>query len=299
MRRHAPGRILAAVEGTGSYGAGLTLLLENEGIPAVEARPPRPTSRSGKGKTDAWDAESAARSVLSGDLTALGWPRAGKLRSALRVLLTARRAIDTRRTSDRNALTALLRTIGLGLDVRRPLTDRQVSLVASWRARPTDDIEQAVARSEAVRLARSVLELTEQLAQNHVALQQHVAELAPALLDTRGVGPVTAAVFLTVYSHPGRVRDEAAFASLAGVAPIPASSGNTIRHRLNRRGDRRLNSALDIVARTRMAHDPATRAYVERRRAEGRTPREIKRSLKRYIARQIYRQLSTTMSATT
>src|SRR5690625_7844144 len=94
---------------------------------------------------------------------------------------------------------------------------------------------------------------------------------------------------LTAWSHEGRVRNDAAFASLAGVSPIPASSGNTVRHRLNRGGDRRLNRALHIAVLTRMTHDPETRAYVERRRAEGRTTTEIRRCLKRYLARQIGR----------
>ena len=299
INRHAPGQPLVAIEGTGSFGAGLAAVLENQGVPVVEARPPRAATRAGRGKTDAFDAEAAARAVISTDTAKLGWPRAGKIRSALRVLLTARRAIDTRRTCDRNGLTALLRTIDLGLDARKPLTDRQVSLIAAWRHHPTDEVEQAVAREEATRLARNVIHATIQLDANHRALGRHVAELAPGLLAFRGIGPVTAAVFLTAYSHPGRVRSEAAFASLAGTAPLPASSGNTTRHRLNNRGDRRLNSALDVVARVRMAHDADTRAYVERRRSEGRTPKEIKRTLKRYISRQVYRQLTATMASQT
>ena len=119
------------------------------------------------------------------------------------------------------------------------------------------------------------------------------------LLDKVGVGPVTAAVVITAWSHEGRLRDEAAFASLAGVNPIPASSGNTVRHRLNRGGDRRLNRALHMAVITRMTHDPETRAYVERRRAEGRTNREIRRILKRYLARQLFRTLNATASAET
>jgi transposase len=103
--------------------------------------------------------------------------------------------------------------------------------------------------------------------------------------------PVTAAIILTAYSHRGRVRSEAAFAALAGVNPIPASSGNTTRHRLNRYGDRQLNRAFDVIARVRMLHDPETRAYVERRTAEGKS-----RCLKRFISRQIYRQLQSIMS---
>ena len=103
-------------------------------------------------------------------------------------------------------------------------------------------------------------------------------------------------MFLTAYSHPGRVRSEAAFAALAGASPLQASSGNNTRHRLNRSGDRQLNRALDIVARVRIAKDPETRAYRDRRLAEGKSTREIRRQLKRYIARQIFRQLTATMT---
>jgi transposase len=109
---------------------------------------------------------------------------------------------------------------------------------------------------------------------------------------------VTAAVAFAAWSHLGRVRSEAAFANLAGVNPIPASSGNTIRHRINRGGDRRLNRALHMAVVTRMRMDPRTRAYVDRRTAEGRTLREIRRCLKRYLARQIYRQLNAATTAT-
>jgi transposase len=116
---------------------------------------------------------------------------------------------------------------------------------------------------------------------------------AAVLLEKTGIGPVTAAVVYTARSHAGRVRSEAAFAALAGVNPIPASSGNTTRHRLNRGGDRRLNRALHMAVITRMTHDPDTRTYVERRRAEGRTTKEIRRCLKRYLARQLYRTLET------
>src|SRR5699024_3401167 len=114
---------------------------------------------------------------------------------------------------------------------------------------------------------------------------------AAPLLEYAGIGPVTVAVAYTAWSHKGRVRSEAAFAALAGVSPIPASSGNTTRHRLNRGGDRRLNRALHIATVTRMTHDPETRAYVDKRRAQGHTTKEIRRCLKRYLARRIYRSL--------
>lgn len=297
IARLTSGSVLAAVEGVGSYGAGLVAALEQSSIPVVEAKPPRSAVREGRAKSDGLDAEAAARGVLGSDTEKLLYPRAGKVRSALRVLLAARRAMDTQRTATRNMLTALVRVVDLGVDARKPLTDQQVSLIASWRSRPCDDIEQSTARTEAVRLARDVLMLTVKLQGNRDALMAHTVELAPALLSTRGIGPVTAAVFVTAYSHPGRVRSEAAFASLAGASPLQASSGNTTRHRLNRSGDRQLNRALDVVARVRLAKDPQTRAFRERRLAEGKSTREIRRQLKRYIARQVYRELTATMAA--
>ena len=125
------------------------------------------------------------------------------------------------------------------------------------------------------------------------------ASPATELLHKTGIGPVTAARTLVAWSHPGRVTNEAAFAALAGVNPIPASSGNTTRHRLNRGGDRQLNRALNVIAMVRMVHDPGTRAYVDRRRAEGKTDREIRRILKRYLARSIYRHLNAASAAQT
>jgi transposase len=164
--------------------------------------------------------------------------------------------------------------------------------MAKWRDR-NEDIARAIARDEAIRLAKRIMTLNDELASNTATMTELIKQSpARGLLDKPGVGPVTAAVAIAAWSHEGRLRDEAAFASLAGVNPIPASSGNTVRHRLNRGGDRRLNRALHMAVVTRMAHDPQTRAYVERRRAEGRTPREIRRLLKRYLARQIFRHLN-------
>jgi transposase len=198
------------------------------------------------------------------------------------------------RTATLNALIALARVVELGIDARKPLTGAQIATVARWRARD-EELGTATARVEAVRLAKRVVELDEQIAANGTRMAELVrASQAAPLLEKTGIGPVTAAICLTAWSHHGRVRSEAAFAALAGVNPIPASSGNTVRHRLNRGGDRRLNRALHIAVMTRMTHDPATRAYVERRRSEGRTTKEIRRCLKRYLARQIYRDLNTT-----
>ncbi|WP_415854101.1 IS110 family transposase [Sinomonas sp. G460-2] len=292
IQRRTAGNVLVAIEGTGSYGANLARTLQSEGIAVCDVRPPRRASRAGRGKSDEIDAVAAARTALASEAEALAAPRADGLRSALRVLLVARRAIDVRRTSDRNMLTALLRSFDLGVDARKPLTDAQVRTVAAWRARPSDDTAMRTIREEGRRLAASVIDLTSQMEDNHTALGKHVDELAPGLLDVHGVGPVSAAIVLTAYSHKGRVRSEAAFAALAGAAPLPASSGNTVRHRLNRGGDRQLNRALEVIARVRMSNHAETRAYVERRTLEGKSRREIRRCLKRYIARQLFRCLN-------
>ncbi|MDR2381837.1 MAG: IS110 family transposase, partial [Bifidobacteriaceae bacterium] len=136
-------------------------------------------------------------------------------------------------------------------------------------------------------------DLAQQIKTNQTAIVSLIRQTKAApLLDKTGIGPIIAATMLIAWSHPGRVRTEAAFAAIAGVSPLPASSGNTIRHRLNRGGDRRLNHALHMAVITRMAHDPETRAYVAKRQAEGHTTREIRRILKRYLCRQIYRTLN-------
>jgi transposase len=197
------------------------------------------------------------------------------------VLTTARDQMTGERTRAINALTALLRTVDLDVDARRALSAATISTIAGWRTTSVPTTARAVCRNEAIRLARRILALDTELAANHTALAAAVTDQAPELLEVRGVGPVVAATVLQAWSHPGRVHSEAAFAALAGAAPLPASSGNTRRHRLNRGGDRRLNRALYTVALTRLGHDPRTRAYLARRTAQGSTRREIIRILKR------------------
>lgn len=129
-----------------------------------------------------------------------------------------------------------------------------------------------------------MLDQTDLLRENHLELRVLAEELAPGLQTRPGIGPVTAAIIVCAYSHHGRIRSEAAFAALGGIAPLPASSGNTSRHRLSRTGDCQLDRAFDVIVRTRMSYHPATRDYVARRRGEGRSNREIGRCLKRYAA---------------
>jgi transposase len=198
------------------------------------------------------------------------------------------------RTKAVNALTALLRVHDLGLDARKALTGAQIVEVSRWRARE-EALALTVARAEAIRLAKRIGDLDDELKANNTQITElvEISEAAP-LLEEKGFGPVTAAVCLLAWSHQGRVHSEAAYASLAGISPIPASSGNTVRHRLNRGGDRKLNKALHMIALSRMTFDPETRKYVEKRQSEGRSTKEIRRCVKRYLARRIYRTLNST-----
>ena len=280
---------LVVVEGTGSYGAGLAEHFTQGGIVVAEA-PTIPAARP-RGKDDAMDSARIARAVLGLRLDQLCWPRAGGTRTAIRVLVSARDQMGTERTKIINALTALVRSVDLGVDARKALTSAQITTIAGWRARDEDPAV-AACRREAIRLASRIHALGRDLAANMAELRQFTAAEVPELLDLPGVGPVVAGTILLAWSHPGRVRSEAAFAALAGTSPIPASSGNTIRYRLNRGGDRQLNRVLTTIVLVRMRHDQTTRNYLARRRAEGRTTKEIMRILKRYIARQVFRLLA-------
>lgn len=283
--------VLISAEGTGSYGALMSEVLSEAGYRVVEAPAPSAKRLRGVGKTDTLDAVTAARSTLVMDVNRLRDRRAGELQTALKVLTVAREQMNADRLRSINALTALLRTHDLGVDARKALTLNQIREVGAWRRRE-EPLSLSVARADAIRHARRVIDLDIDLKSNREQVTQLVTEHAPVLLDMTGVGAVTAAVVLTVWSHPGRIRSQAALAQIAGTCPIPASSGNTTRHRLNRGGDRQLNRAVNTIVLTRMRMDPATRAYVERRTTEGRTKKEITRCLKRYVTRQIHRTLT-------
>lgn len=285
--------VLWVIECAATYGAQLARAVADTGYTAVEAARMNAKANRGIGKSDQLDARRIAAAVLPLEVNRMRQLRSDDaVRAGLRVLVTARELMTGERTANVNALLALLRMVDLGIDARKPLTSAQIGEVSHWRVRH-EEVGIATARSEAVRLARRITALDSELAENIAATTALLAQSpAKVLLEKIGIGPVTAAVAMAAWSHDGRVRDEAAFASLAGVNPIPASSGNTVRHRLNRGGDRRLNRALHMAVVTRMAYDPPTRAYVERRTAEGLSKKEIRRILKRYLARQIYRALT-------
>lgn len=290
-RRIGEQSTLVVIEGVGSYGAGLAQRVTDAGLLVAEPSAMPAAQRRGVGKTDALDAVRIACSVLAIDTGRLRWPRATGQRVVLRVLVVAREQMVAERTRAINALTALLRTIDLGIDTRKALSRSQIKVIAGWRDR-REAVDIRTCRQEANRLAKRIVALDTELVDNRKAIDAAVEDVAPELCELPGVGSVVAACVLTAWSHPGRVRSEAAFAALAGTCPIPASSGNTLRHRLNRGGDRRLNRALTTIALVRMRTHPPTRTYVARRRSEGRTTKEIMRSIKRYITRQLFRTLA-------
>lgn len=166
-----------------------------------------------------------------------------------------------------------------------------ITTAARIRVHGSWDLETTTYATVLRDLAQRVKAMQAEAARQEKAIMGVITSWRPDLLDEPGVGPIVAATILCAWSHPGRFRHEAAFANLAGVAPIPASSGLTTRYRLNRCGDRQLNRALHVIVLSRLRRDPDTRAYAQRRRAEGKTDREIKRCLERYIARRLYRRL--------
>jgi transposase len=288
-RLHAIG-----VEGTGSYGAGLARYLAGQGITVIEVNRPDRAQRRSRGKSDPLDAYAAADAVLAGRATAL--PKGGDgPAESIRVLHATRAGAVKARTAALNELRSLLITAPAGLRESLQGLGPARLTTACARMRPARD---AAAPATAVRLAlRSLARrhqaLTAEIAALDACLAPLVAAAGPALLALRGVGPETAAQLLvTAGDNPHRLRSAAAFAALCGTAPLPASSGKTTRHRLSRGGDRQANRALYIIAISRMATCPRTRAYVDRRTTEGRSKKEIIRCLKRYIAREIYNNLT-------
>ena len=287
--RHAPGRRAWAIEGTGSYGAGLARFLAGRGELVLElSRTPRGERRL-RGKDDSLDAVRTARAALASETLAL--PRAGERREALRLLLLARRsAVDVRR----EALSQLRAVIVTAPEpLREQLRGLPVSrlLERCSRLRRAGAVDELTPRLVLRSLARRIQAATLEAAELEQEILAHVRALAPTLLDESGVGPIVAAQLIVSWSHAGRLRSEACFARLAGVAPVPASSGQTHRHRLSRGGDRQLNRALHTIILHRRHHDPQTIDYIAKKIAEGKTRREATRLLKRYLARHLYRLL--------
>jgi transposase len=298
----APGpRVAVSIEGSRSYGIGLARALATAGLWVIECEQPSRAQRRGKGKSDPIDAHLAVLAALRLDTSRVPVPRADGDREALRILLVARQEITAATTAQASRLRALL-LAGDDTDrqaARKTLSKTALGALAERELAAHANREQAVRQAEITRLALALCQARMQLKDNRTQLLAIVDDIAPGLTSRYGVGPVSAAQAIVSFSHPGRCRSEAAFAALGGTSPLPASSGRTIRHRLNRGGDRALNRAIHAIALTRMRSCPRTRAYIARRTAEGKTTREIRRCLKRYIARELYRQLNRSMKPLT
>jgi transposase len=285
------GRLTAVgVEGTGTYGAGLARHLRTIELTVVEVDRPDRKSRRAHGKSDPLDAYAAAKAVLSGSAAGVPKLRDGHV-EAIRALRVARSSAVKARSQATNQIKALI--ISGPPELREQLRSLPTATIITRCARlrpshPLSDPAQAT-KTALRRLARRHQQLSEEIADADHDIAQLVAQAAPDLLALRGVGPEVAGQLLTsAGDNPDRITSEAAFAHLCGAAPVPASSGRTHRHRLNRGGDRHANNALYIVVLNRLRYDPRSRAYAERRTQEGLSKPEIIRCLKRYVAREIY-----------
>jgi len=281
------------VEGTGAYGAGLGRFLRRAGVQVVEVDRPNRQMRRTTGKSDPADAVEAARAVLSGRATGAPKSRDGNV-EAIRALLVAKRSAREGRLRAVHQMRQLSYTAPDQLRSRLKglSTTDLVDEAASLRVRSETEPVTAATKTALASLGRRVHALEDEA----VTLDERLAELvtatAPSLLGLFGVGIDTAAMLLVAAGdNPERLRSEAAWAHLCGVAPIEASSGKVTRFRLNRGGDRNANQALWRIVMTRISFDPRTRAYMERRTKEGRSKREVIRVLKRYVAREVFKHL--------
>lgn len=283
------GEPVFAIEGTGSYGAGLARFLVAAGATVFECERPRRAERR-RGKSDLIDATLAAGRLL-GD-SSLPRVRGGGVREELRLLLLERRGAVRARTAALNQLQAVVVTAPEALRSRlRGLAGHQLARAAA-RLRGREG-ESAVLAGVLRRLARRVRELGQEIDELDTELEAIVAKLVPELLAESGVGPVCAAQLVVSSGDPTRMASEASFAALAGTSPVQASSGLHQRHRLNRGGDRQLNRALHVIALNRVRWHPETAAYHHKLLASGKTPREARRCVKRMLARYFHHQLQT------
>ncbi len=278
------------VEGTGSYGAGLARVLTAANVSVIEVDRPNRKARRSRGKSDPIDAEAAARAVLAGTATGTPKTRTGPV-EAIRALRSTRSSAVKARTAAlnamvgeaRNAVEPVAEQLHDATSTRALLARVQLLDLSGDRSDPA-----VAARVSLARLAARIKHLDAEIHDADKDLRALTKDTAPELCARPGVGPeVAAQLLITAGDNPDRVSNDAAFASLAGVAPLKASSGKTKRHRLSRAGDRQANRALHTVVLTRMRHDERTRAYVARRTAQGLSKREIIRCLKRYVAREL------------
>jgi len=295
-RNHAPGRRVWALEGTGSFAAGLAEALAQAGEDVVEVGA---LKRARGAKNDRLDAVRAARTAMAREHQAS--PRVRGLREAIRALSATRHGVLVSRTKAINELKSLIVVAPehLRAVLRGRMLTRQLTLIESMTTTAAAVVDHRITIVTLHSITARIRFLTGQLKDIDPELASLIAAhpAGPALLAEPGVGPVVAAQMLISWSHSGRCRSEAAFASLAGVAPLEASSGQRSRHRLNRSGDRALNRALHTVAITRMRCHPESRAYEARRTLQGKSHRDIRRCLKRSISRRLYRIMESSAAA--
>jgi len=281
------------VEGTGAYGAGLARFLASQGLEVIEVDRPNRQARRSHGKSDPIDAVEAARAALSGRASGLAKSRDGNV-EAMRALLIVKRSARHARISTVNQMRHLCFT---GPDeIRQRFGGLSAIMLpreaAVLRPRDNGDPVAYATRLSLQMLGRRTLLLDEQIDRVEKTLRELLKQTSPGLLAVYGVGPDTGASLLVAAGdNPQRLRSEAAWAHLCGVAPIQASSGKVVRHRLNRGGDRNANAALWGIVFARLNNHQPTQAYLERRLKEGRSKREIVRCLKRYVAREVYPHL--------
>jgi transposase len=297
------GRVVkVGVEGTGTYGAGLARFLSSEGIELVEVDRPDRRTRRAKGKSDSIDAIAAARATLSGQACGAPKTRTGPV-EAIRALRVARRGAVKARTAALNQLHGLIASAPEALRAKL-LALRTGALVTACAALTVDESRMAdptqATQAALHAIAVRIQALSAEIAEADKRLRPTMAKTAPRLCALPGVGPEVAGQLLTTAGdNPDRLRSEAALAHLCGAAPLPASSGRTDRHRLNRGGDRAANTALHTIALSRMRYDQRTKAYVERRTKQGLSKKEIMRCLKRYIVREVHTALLTDFASLT
>jgi transposase len=283
--------ILVGIEGTGVYGHGLARFLQDRQVPLVEVDRPDRKARRWQGKSDPVDAHAAARAALAQVRTGIPKQRDGEV-EALRALRVARRSAIAHRADLQRRLKALVVTApdALRQELRELPVRQLIEVAASARPDRSKAQDPTVATKVALRsLARRHLQLTEEIDDLDALIGPLVTVINPALLELKGVGPdVAGQLLVTAGQNSDRLRSEAAFAMLCGAAPLPASSGKTNRHRLNRGGDRDANCALWRIVITRLGTDQRTRDYATRRTAEGLSKPEIIRCLKRYVAREVF-----------
>jgi transposase len=285
---------MIGVEGTGSYGVGLARFLRRHGVEVVEVNRPNRQARRNHGKSDPLDAIEAARAALSGRATGAGKTKDGPV-EAIRVLVVAKRSARQARVK------AIVQMRHLGVTAPDQLHSRLKGLNvtaliaegAKLRPNRSSDPVTAATKASLFSLARRIQLLDDEIAELDQQIQSLLEATAPDLLGLFGVGPDTAATLLVAAGdNPGRLHSEAAWAHLCGVSPVPADSGKRAGHfRRHDGGDRQANSALWRIAMVRIAHDPETARYFDRRVKEGKTKRDVIRILQRYIARETYRYL--------